>query len=682
MFGNYLIGLREGLEASLVVVILIAYLVKTDRRQLLPRIWAGVAVAVLVSLAFGALLTYGPRRLTFEAQETIGGVLSIVAVGFVTWMVFWMARSARGLSGELRAGVDRAAEAGRASLAFVALLAVGREGLETALFLWAATEAASGGGSATRPLAGAFLGLLTAVVMGFGFYKGVLKINLSTFFAWTGVILIVVAAGVLAYGVHDLQEAGILPGLDNLAFDVTAQIPPTSWYGTLLKGTLNFSPATTWLEAVAWVAYAAPTLTLFLRRIRANNRPAAPDLHDRRTAARFRALTKGSIMRSARILLPTLLPLTLLAGACSLTESNKEPAKASRTIEVTSSDTACTLSSDTAPAGSLVFNVKNTGGKVTEFYLYAADGKRIVAEVENVGPGIKRQLVVRAPEGTYRAACKPGMKGDGLRSDFTVTPSSEGKAIKGLDQAALEQSTTRYARFVRDQSTALLSSTERFTALYKSGKDDAARSLYPLARMHWERIETVAESFGDLDPRMDIREADLAPGQEWTGWHRIEKDLWPPAGYAALGTAERAAIADRLLADTRELDRRVQKLSYSVDQIGNGAKGLLDEVATGKVTGEEEAWSHTDLYDFQANVDGAHEAFEGLEALLETKDPELAETLDGRFAALQALLDRHRVGKERFVSYTSLTRPQVKALSDAVNALSEPLSEMTGAVTL
>jgi high-affinity iron transporter len=276
VFGNYLIGLREGLEASLVVVILIAYLVKTDRRRLLPRIWAGVAVAVLVSLAFGALLTYGPRRLTFEAQEAIGGVLSIVAVGFVTWMVFWMARSARGLSGELKAGVDRAADAGRASLAVVAMFAVGREGLETALFLWAATEAASGGGSATRPLLGAFLGILSAVVMGFLFYKGVLKINLSKFFAWTGVILIVVAAGVLAYGVHDLQEAGILPGLNSIAFDVTAQIPPSSWYGTLLKGTLNFSPSTTWLQAGAWIAYVVPTLTLFLRAIRSGSQPSAP----------------------------------------------------------------------------------------------------------------------------------------------------------------------------------------------------------------------------------------------------------------------------------------------------------------------------------------------------------------------------------------------------------------------
>ncbi|MCW2828056.1 MAG: high-affinity Fe2+/Pb2+ permease [Marmoricola sp.] len=275
--GNYLIGLREGLEASLVVVILIAYLVKTQRRHLLPRIWAGVAVAVVISLAFGALLTYGPQRLTFEAKEAIGGVLSIVAVGFVTWMVFWMARHARGLSGELRGRLDTAAEAGRASLAFVALLAVGREGLETALFLWAATQAATNSdGSTATPLVGALLGILTAVAMGFAFYKGVLKINLGKFFKWTGVILIVVAAGVLAYGIHDLQEAGILPGLNSLAFDVSRQIPPDSWQGTLLKGTLNFSPATTWLEAGVWLAYVIPTMALFLTRVRTPRRPASP----------------------------------------------------------------------------------------------------------------------------------------------------------------------------------------------------------------------------------------------------------------------------------------------------------------------------------------------------------------------------------------------------------------------
>lgn len=277
MLSNYLVGLREGLEASLVVVILIAYLVKSQRKHLLPQIWAGVALAVAVSLGFGALLTFGPRGLTFEAQEAIGGTLSIVAVGFVTWMIFWMAKSARTLSGDLKGKVDRAAQASKASLVGVAILAVGREGLETALFLWAATQsAAAASGSTTTPLIGALLGLLTAVVLGVLFYRGAVKINLSKFFTWTGGLLIFVAAGVLAYGVHDLQEARFLPGLHSLAFDVSDTIQPDSWLGAILKGTFNFSPATTWLELAVWLSYVVVVLSLFIKRVRAPHATSAP----------------------------------------------------------------------------------------------------------------------------------------------------------------------------------------------------------------------------------------------------------------------------------------------------------------------------------------------------------------------------------------------------------------------
>lgn len=286
MLANYLIGLREGLEAALVVGILVAYVVKLDRRDVLPRIWLGVAVAVLISLGLGATLTFGAYGLSFEAQELIGGILSIVATVFVTWMIFWMLRAARGLGAELRNEVDSHLSGAGWGLVLVALLAVGREGIETALFLWAAVQAT---GSTVAPLVGASFGIATAVVLGYLIFRGIVRINMSKFFSYTGAFLIVIAGGVLAYGVHDLQEAGVLPGLHSLAFDLTAVIPPDSWHGTLLKGIFNFSPATTWLEATAWLLYVIPVLSVFVRSVRRKQTPSdlsSPGSTDTLSAAR------------------------------------------------------------------------------------------------------------------------------------------------------------------------------------------------------------------------------------------------------------------------------------------------------------------------------------------------------------------------------------------------------------
>ncbi|MGW0290515.1 iron uptake transporter permease EfeU [Streptomyces tuirus] len=262
MFSNYLIGLREGLEASLVVCILIAYLVKTDRKDALKPIWAGIGVAIALAFGFGCVLEFGSQELTFQAQEALGGSLSILAVGLVTWMVFWMRRTARHLKSELHGRLDAALAMGTGALVATAFLAVGREGLETALFVWASVHAASDG--TPRPLLGVALGLLTAVLLGWLFYRGALRINLAKFFTWTGGMLVVVAAGVLAYGFHDLQEADFLPGLTNKAFDISGTIPPDSWYGTLLKGVFNFQPDPTTLQVGVWLLYLVPTLALFL----------------------------------------------------------------------------------------------------------------------------------------------------------------------------------------------------------------------------------------------------------------------------------------------------------------------------------------------------------------------------------------------------------------------------------
>jgi len=215
------------------------------------------------------------------------------------------------------------------------------------------------------------------------------------------------------------------------------------------------------------------------------------------------------------------------------------------TINVTASDDACKLSATTAKAGTVTFKVKNEGTKVNEFYVLGADGLRIVSEVENIGPNLSRDLTVELPEGSYKTACKPGMVGDGIRGDFTVTKNENAAAISADEQALRDTAVTQYTAYVKDQVESLKTKTEQFAELYTAGKDDEAKALYSSARLHYERIEPVAESFGggELDPALDAREADVEEGKEWTGWHKIEKDLWQPSGAGGRTAPDRSRTA-------------------------------------------------------------------------------------------------------------------------------------------
>ena len=265
MFANFLIGLREGLEAALIIAILIAYLVRVDRRDLIGRIWIGVGLAVVISIAFAAALYVTGQELPETAEQVFAGITTIVAVGFITWMIFWMAKHSRELKSHLHGSVDRALNGGVWGLVVIAFVAVLREGLETALFLFAGFQSADG---ASIAVGGAILGLVVAAVFGVLIYQGALRISLSALFGWTGVLLIIVAAGLLSYGLHEFQEAGLLPGAENIAFDVSATIPPESWYGSVLKGLFSFRPETTWLMVFAWVLYIAVVMTAYVATLR------------------------------------------------------------------------------------------------------------------------------------------------------------------------------------------------------------------------------------------------------------------------------------------------------------------------------------------------------------------------------------------------------------------------------
>ncbi|MGW0017242.1 iron uptake system protein EfeO [Rhodococcus sp. NPDC003382] len=373
-------------------------------------------------------------------------------------------------------------------------------------------------------------------------------------------------------------------------------------------------------------------------------------------------------MRRTTYALAAAAVLPLALAGC--TEKSSADAEA---VAVTATDSTCEVAVTEGTTGHNTFAVTNNGTKVTEFYVFD-NGDRALGEVENIGPGLTRQLIVNIPEpGDYELSCRPGMVGEGIRQAFTVTGDS--KAATDAD-GKLAEAADGYRRYIRSQTEALVTTVGEFVAAVKAGNVDEAKRLYPLSRTYYERIEPEAESFGDLDPRLDLREADLEPGQAWTGFHRLEKDLWVDGL-----KPDTNAIADQLVVDIQELSDLVNADDYTVDptRIAGDAQGLLDEVSTSKITGEEDIFSHTDLYDFQANVDGSQAAVAALRPILDEQDPELGQAIDARFADLDAALAQYRQG-DVFVSYDTVTEPQRQELSRLIDALSAEVSKVQGVV--
>ena len=374
---------------------------------------------------------------------------------------------------------------------------------------------------------------------------------------------------------------------------------------------------------------------------------------------------------------PAVLGAALLLGltACGGSDSDEGTpgSGGAGAIKVEASDTDCKVARTEAPAGTVEFAVTNKGSQVNEFYVYAKDG-RVVGEVENITPGLTRSFKVELTEpGTYETACKPGMKGEGIRADFTVTGSSSATGAAGSDEK-LAAADAAYEKYVAHEADELLENTEAFTAAVKAGDVARAKSLYAKARGPWEEIEPVAESFGDLDPKIDGREDVVEEGMAFTGYHRLEKDLWKDGLQKDSG-----AVADQLLADVDQVVAKAKAVELNPLQLANGSKALLDEMATGKVTGEEERYSHTDLYDFAANFEGSKQAVAALRPALQERDPELLKAIDARFADLDAELDRHRTG-DGFVAYTQLSDAQVKQLTVTLDAVSEQVAKVAGVV--
>ncbi|MBC2867374.1 iron uptake system protein EfeO [Streptomyces mexicanus] len=379
-------------------------------------------------------------------------------------------------------------------------------------------------------------------------------------------------------------------------------------------------------------------------------------------------------MRAVRLSVAAAVTAAALTSVTACTA--KSDAADGDAIRVTAADSSCETSAGSVPAGQVTLKIENKGSKATEVEILFPDD-RIVSEKENIGPGTKYTLTAEVKAGSYEIACRPGMKGHGVRQKLTVT----GSGASAARDPRLDKAVAAYRQYAQDQADETLPRVETFVQAVKAGDLDAARKAYAPSRLGWERTEPVAESFGDIDPKVDVRADGLEQGQKWTGWHRLEKALWQDKKIGA----EEKALADQLVTDLKDWQKRVGTAEITPTSMANGAKELLDEVATGKVTGEEDRYSHTDLVDFKGNVEGAQKAYELLKPVAAKNDPALTKELDKQFTALDTLLDTYRTDPADktsydFVSYDKVGQDRRKELSDAVNALAEPLSRLAAAV--
>jgi FTR1 family protein len=638
---TFVIGLREGVEASLIVGIIAAFLRQQGRRDALRWMWAGVVLAVVLCTGVAVGLQLVNQDLPQRQQEGLETVVAGVAVAMVTFMIVWMRRNARGLAKELRANAAGALASGSVwGLVAMAFVSVVREGIETAVFLLAAFQAS---GSAVSAGAGAIIGILVACVIGWGIYRGGVKINLDRFFRLTALVLVLVAAGLVANAVHTAHEAAWLNSLQGRTVDLSWLVHPGSVSSSLLTGILGLQPQPTVGESVGWLVYLVPMVAFVLWPRRAQIRE-----------------------RAARAAMPAALGL-LAVGLLAACGSTTTAPKGSKILNFALTDAGCAPATATAPTGPVTFEVKNGGSSaVTELELLDKSGI-IVGEQENIVAGLSGSFTLRLDPGRYTLNCPNGDRTDNGTLTVTGSPTAAPRAADRLATAA----TTGYRTYVEAESAKLVAGTRRFVGALDRGDIARAKRLFGPVRFHYEDIEPVAESFGSLDPAIDARIDDVSSPAVWTGFHHIEQILW--VGKTTDGTAP---LAKKLLADVQTLDRRVRTLTFQPAQLANGAVELMNEVTNSKITGEEDRYSHTDLSDFAANVQGAHEAFDLLRpALRKAGQSTLVDTIEARFAAVARGLDVYRRSTPLgYAVYASLTPADRVSLAHDVGSLSESLA--------
>ncbi|HEY2700249.1 MAG TPA: iron uptake transporter permease EfeU [Pseudonocardiaceae bacterium] len=671
---NLLIGLREGLEAGLVVSILLAAVRRfatggdrSDRSASTAPIWYGVAAAIVLALSFGAVLTFYRSVLPTTGQEALGGALSVVAVILVTGMIFWMRRTARSLAGELREKVAEAMKVSTAALALTAFLAVGREGVETALFLWTAAQAS---GQTVAPLIGAAIGIAIAVLLCVLLYKGAAKIRLDLFFNRTAILLIVIAAGVLAYGLGDLQDAGWLPGHSWVAFDLSQHIDASSWWASIITGVTELSPIMTWLQVAFYLGYLAIVLTLFIREGRRQHTPVGTVAEPKSEPAREKLATPGrnrAIVAGAFVL-PPLIAAALIGFA---------PGSQATAQQIMVTGSSCAPGWSSAQGGNQNFTVVNKSGHTAEVNLIQTASQGIVAEIETLGPATSQTMSATLADGAYTWRCLI----DGMPTTFstqvqvngggTSDASSAPPPVKPITADELQPAADAYDRYVQPKLVTLAGQVNQIKTDLAAGNIPAAQADWLQAQLTWEQVGAAYDSFGDLGDAIDGLPQALPQGvgdPGFTGLHRIEYGLWH-----GQGAAELTPIADQLSSDITTLQGKLPQLTVDPTDMPLRAHEILEDALRDHLSGMTDEGAGAAYAETYADVQGTQVVLGMLRDQIDTRRPGLLATVDAQLNTLsQALLATQANGQWQSLSATPLAARE--KVDGTIGALLENLS--------
>ncbi|MCL2514398.1 MAG: FTR1 family protein [Microbacteriaceae bacterium] len=681
---NLLIGLREGLEAGLVVSILLAAVRKLGAGERTWPVWLGVLGAVSLAGSFAAVLTFSSGALGSQAQQAVGGILSVIAVVLVTLMIFWMRRTARSLSSEIRRDVGAAAGLGAGALAVTAFTAIAREGLESTLFIWTSIQAS---GSTVAPVVGAFVGIALAVLLCWLMFRGAVRMNLGVFFSRTAIALIVIAAGILAYGLGDLQDAGLLPGGQWVAFDLSGHAWTGSWWATLIQGLTQLRPRMSVLQVVAWVVYLALVLGRFLRegaRERAASSAAAagraagdvsapaaqtaPAPRPAHPAAWLRWVEKRVwLVAAGLVALPALIAAAVIVAL---------PAQASGSTAVHVTATACGTGWSSGTTGRQTFAVSNEAPSAVEITLRTASGA-VVGEIETLGPGTTSPLTTTLASGSYAFHClfagQPALDGAAVQVSGAAVHDATA-AVAPASIADLAEPNNEYQWYAYGKLGTLQTQLKTLRAAAAAGDAATARRDWLAAMLTWEQVGASYNSFGALGQAVDGLPTQFEGGAQdpgFTGLHRVEHDLWH-------GASRQTLVKD--IDVTVSAVAKVRASLGSLDLAGDPtnlplrAHEILEDALRDHLMGTDDGGSGASFALTDADVQVTRVVLGELAPVLTPRSPQLVATANAQLDTLQGALQALRRPDGTWVPLGAATLAQRQAVDSAIGAALETLS--------